>query len=182
MDSLKINMDLSSGKSTAIWKVTAQPTQLAKAVLPCKKLLKDMIVAQPLLLSDAWILIGRQEQTGLGGFIDLLAVALNVTLVFIELKRDGTPLDAVAQALDYASCVETLQAEDIAAIYCSFKTGLSLLDDFKALFGKPLNEDTINQTHQIVIVAAQLDDITKRIRSALQFPGPVLPFMQDGRT
>ena len=44
---------------TALWKVTAQPEQLSEAVLPSEKLLEDMIVAQPLLLSDAWMLIGR---------------------------------------------------------------------------------------------------------------------------
>ena len=148
---------------TALWKVTAQPTQLLEAVLPSEKLLEDMIVAQPLLLSDAWMLIGRQEHTGQGGIIDLLAIAPDGSLVLIELKRDRTPRDVVAQALDYASWVEELQAEDIAAIYRRFKAGQSLSDDFKARFGQPLDEDTLNQSHQIVIVAAQLDDSTERI-------------------
>lgn len=48
---------------TALWKATAKPTQLPEAVLPSEKLLEDMIVAQPLPLSDAWMLIGRQERT-----------------------------------------------------------------------------------------------------------------------
>lgn len=52
---------------TALWKVTAQPEQLPEAVLPSEKLLEDMIVAQSLLLSDAWMLIDRQKRTGLGG-------------------------------------------------------------------------------------------------------------------
>jgi hypothetical protein len=148
---------------TALWKVTAQPTQLSEAVLPSEKLLEDMIVAQPLLLSDAWMLIGRQERTGQGGFIDLLAMAPDGSLVLIELKRDRTPRDVVAQALDYASWVEALQAEDISAIYRRFKPGQSLSEDFKARFCQPLDEDTLNQSHQIVIVAAQLDDSTERI-------------------
>lgn len=38
-------------------------------------------------------------------------------LVLIELKRDRTPREVVAQALDYACWVEKLEAEDIAAIY-----------------------------------------------------------------
>lgn len=148
---------------TALWKVTAQPTQLPEAILPSEKLLEDMIVAQPLVLSDAWMLIGRQERTGQGGIIDLLAIAPDGSLVLIELKRDRTPRDVVAQALDYASWVEGLQAEDIAAIYRRFKVGQSLSDDFKARFGQPLDEETLNQSHQIVIVAAQLNDSTERI-------------------
>ena len=147
---------------TALWKVTALPTQLPEAVLPSEKLLEDMIVAQPLLLSDAWMLIGRQERTGQGGIIDLLAIAPDGSLVLIELKRDRTPRDVVAQALDYASWVEALQPEDIAAIYRRFKVGQSLSDDFKARFGQPLDEETLNQSHQIVIVAAQLDDSATR--------------------
>lgn len=51
---------------TALWKVTAQPEQLLESVLPSEKLPEDMIVAQPQLLSDAWMLIGRQERTGQG--------------------------------------------------------------------------------------------------------------------
>lgn len=148
---------------TALWKVSTQPERLVEASLPSEKLLEEMIVAQPLLLSDAWMLIGRQERTGLGGIVDLLAIAPDGSLVLIELKRDRTPRDVVAQALDYASWVESLQGEDIAAIYGRFRSGQSLADDFKARFGQPLDEETLNQTHQIVIVAAQLDDSTERI-------------------
>ena len=103
-----------------------------------------MIVAQPLLLSDARMLIGRQRAQRQIGIINLLAIAPDGSLVLIELKRDRTPRDVVAQALDYASWVEELQAEDIAAIYRRFKVGKSLSDDFKARFGQPLDEDTLN--------------------------------------
>jgi uncharacterized protein YeaO (DUF488 family) len=148
---------------TALWRVNAQPERLVEAVLPSEKLLEDMIVAQPQLLSEAWMLIGRQERTGLGGIIDLLAIAPDGSLVLVELKRDRTPRDVVAQALDYASWVEELQPEDISAIYRRFKSGQSLSDDFRSRFGQPLDEDTLNQSHQIVIVAAQLDDSSERI-------------------
>ena len=63
----------------------------------------------------------------------------------------------------YASWVEGLQPEDIAAIYRRFKPGQNLADDFKTRFGQPLDEETLNQSHQIVIVAAQLDDSSERI-------------------
>ena len=76
-----------------------------------------MIVAAPKVLSDEWMLIGRQESTGVGGIIDLLAVAPDGSLVLIELKRDRTPRDVVAQALDYAGWVGKLKPEDIVRIY-----------------------------------------------------------------
>jgi hypothetical protein len=113
------------------------------------------------------MLIGRQENTGLGGIIDLLAIAPDSTLVLIELKRDKTPRDVVAQSLDYATWVERLQPEDIAAIYSRFSSGKSLADDFKQRFGLPLDEDNLNSSHQIIIVASSLDDSTERIVSYL---------------
>ena len=147
----------------AIWTVGSQPRPLAEAKLPSEKMLEDMIVAAPRILSDEWMLIGRQERTGSGGIIDLLAVAPDGALVLIELKRDRTPREVVAQAIDYAVWVEELQAEDIAAIYGRFAPGHDLAADFRARFGQPLDEETLNEAHQIVIVAAQLDDSSERI-------------------
>jgi hypothetical protein len=147
----------------AIWKVGDQPAPLAQSSLASEELLEKMIVAAPRLLSDEWMLIGRQEDTGYGGRIDLLAIAPDGSLVLIELKRDRTPREVVAQALDYASWVEKLRAEDIAAIYGRFAPSRSLAQDFRQRFGEDLDEETLNQSHQIVIVAAALDDSTERI-------------------
>jgi len=110
---------------TALWKVGLQPQPLAESSLDMEQLLEDIIVTAPRMLSDEWMLIGRQEDTGFGGRIDLLAIAPDGSLVLIELKRDRTPREVVAQALDYASWVEKLRAEDIAAIYCRFASGIA---------------------------------------------------------
>lgn len=148
---------------TAIWKVDANPQLLCESSLANEQLLEEMIVAAPRLLSEEWMLIGRQENTGVGGRIDLLAIAPDGSLVLIELKRDRTPRDVVAQSLDYAGWVEKLREEEIAAIYGRFAPGRSLAADFRQRFGQPLDEETLNESHQIVIVAASLDDSTERI-------------------
>src|SRR3990172_5889007 len=148
---------------TTLWKVGPQPQPLPEASLAKEQLLEDMIVTTPRMLSDEWMLIGRQEDTGYGGRIDLLAVAPDGSLVLIELKRDRTPREVVAQALDYAGWVEKLRAEDIAAIYSRFAPGRSLAQDFGQRFGEDLDEETLNQSHQIIIVSASLDDSTERI-------------------
>lgn len=109
------------------------------------------------------LLIGRQEDTGFGGRIDLLAIAPDGSLVLIELKRDHTPREVVAQALDYAAWVEKLRAEEIAAIFSRFAPGRSLFDSFRQRFGQDLDEEGLNQNHQIIIVAAHIDDSTERI-------------------
>ena len=59
--------------------------------------------------------------------------------------------------------MEKLHAEDIAAIYRRFASGRSLTDDFRQRFGQALDEDELNKNHQIIIVAASLDDSTERI-------------------
>lgn len=147
----------------AIWKVGTAPQLLTEAQLPTERALEDMIVAAPSMLSDEWMLIGRQERATSGGIIDLLAIAPDGTLVLIELKRDRTPREVVAQALDYACWVENLDSKDIAAIYTRFRPGNSLTRDFEAHFGQPLDETTLNESHQIVVVAASLDASSERI-------------------
>lgn len=77
------------------------------------------------------MLIGRQEQTGQRGRIDLLAIAPDASLVLIELKRNRTPREIVAQAIDYAAWVEQLTADKIAQIYQRFSSGKNLDAAFK---------------------------------------------------
>lgn len=151
----------------AIWKVGNTPLPLNVTRLPSEQLLEAMIVSSPEILSPEWMLIGRQESTGFGGRIDLLAIAPDGSLVLIEIKRDRTPREIVAQALDYASWVEGLTADRIAQIYQRFSNGGGLSEAFKQRFGTVLDENTLNESHQIILVAAALDDSTERIISYL---------------
>ena len=147
----------------AIWTVEASPHPLAGTRLASETILEDMIVAAPSMLSDEWLLIGRQERTSFGGRVDLVAIAPDGALVLIELKRDKTPREVAAQAIDYASWLETLEAGEIAAMYERFSGGKSLAADFKGRFGHELSDDDINLSHQIIVVASELDDSTERI-------------------
>ena len=131
--------------SHALWTVGSAPNEVQASTLASEQLLEDMIVAEPRILSEEWMLIGRQEDTGRGGKVDLLAMAPDGSLVLAELKRDRTPREVVAQALDYASWVEDLEPEEIAAIYARFRPGQSLEADFQARFGQPLDEETVNK-------------------------------------
>ncbi|MDO9434279.1 endonuclease NucS domain-containing protein [Hydrogenophaga sp.] len=147
----------------AIWQVGPQPVPLANCKLPSEQLLEDMIVKDPRILSSEWMLIGRQEITSFGGRIDLLAIAPDGSLVLIELKRDRTPREIVAQALDYASWLQGLTADKLVQIYTRFSNGGSLEVAFQIRFGTPIDEDSLNHTHQIIIAAAELDPSTERI-------------------
>lgn len=59
--------------------------------------------------------------------------------------------------------MDQLKAEDIAAIYAEFAPGHDLSADFQSRFGQPLDEETLNESHQIIIVAASIDESTARI-------------------
>ncbi len=133
----------------AIWTVDNVPVPLRVGRLPNEQTLEDMIVRDPRILSSEWMLVGRQEATTHGGRVDLLAIAPDGSLVLVELKRDRTPREIIAQALDYASWVESLGAEKIAQIYQRF-TNRNLDEDFRQRFGAELDEETLNQSHQIV--------------------------------
>lgn len=148
---------------TNLWKVGSAPQQLAETKLPSEQYLEEMIVSDSRMLSYDWMLIGRQEHTEFGGIIDLLAIAPDGSLVLIELKRDRTPRDVVAQALDYASWIERIESSDLTRIYDRFAPGKNLANSFQSQFGRQLDEDEINQSHQIIIVAAELDSSTERI-------------------
>lgn len=151
----------------SLWRVGSSPQALREANLPTEALLEEMIVASPSILSHEWMLIGRQEDTGHGGRIDLLALAPDGSVILIELKRGKTPREVVAQAIDYALWVEDLDAQEINRIYGRFSKGRDLAQDFQARFGAVLDEETLNESHQIVIVAATLDASSERIVSYL---------------
>jgi hypothetical protein len=107
------------------------------------------------------LLVGRQVTTTSGGRIDLLAIDGDANLVVLELKRDKTPREIVAQALDYASWVNDLSYEQIETIAKNF-TGMPLPQAFSEHYGFSIPQ-TVNATHSMVILASELDDSSERI-------------------
>ena len=171
----------------SLWKIGASPSQVEPDVLKDEKSLEDMIVAEPSILSEEWMLIGRQVDTGLGGQVDLLAIAPDASLILIELKRDKTPRDVVAQTLDYASWLVSLADEEITEIYRRFNPNGSLDEEFNRRFRSKLSEEALNETHQLVIVASSTDPRTERIIRYLEsgdIPINLLSFQvfRDGET
>ena len=149
----------------SIWTVGESPAPLAPSKLATEQVLEEMIISCPDILSNHWLLIGQQVHTTHGGFIDLLAIDTDGNLIIIELKRDKTPREVVAQALDYASWAKDLQADAIAEIFDRFKASKdeNLDTAYEKKFGHALDEETLNDSHQIVVVASSLDPSTERI-------------------
>jgi hypothetical protein len=138
-----------------------QLVALAKERLDNEDRLEEWIAHDISLLGLNVLIIGRQVRTQSGGRIDLLAIDQQGDIVILELKRDRTPREVVAQALDYASWVAGLlpiQIEEIAQDYLK----KPLAEAFHETFGISLPE-VINNDHRIVIVASELDDSSERI-------------------
>lgn len=155
----------------AIWRVGENPQPLTISKLATEKLLQKMIIQDSSILSDQWMIIGEEVNTLDSGRIDLLAIAPDASLILIELKRDRTSREVVAQALDYASWVDDLTADRLSQIYEKFSGGGNLGDAFKQRFNTELEEESINPSHQIIIVAAELDPSTERIVDYLSKKG-----------
>lgn len=151
-----------------IWKLGENPERLKDSKLHAESELEGMIYRDVSLLSDQWLLIGRQVRTDFNSIIDFLAIDNSGSLIVIELKKSKTPRDVVAQAIDYASWVKNLNSTDIADIfeeYCQkyLHVKKSLDKAFVERFGVSLAEDELNNAHQIIIVASELDLSSERI-------------------
>lgn len=152
----------------AVWKIGEKPDRLEECILDNELELEDIVFQDMSVLNDQWLLIGRQVQTAYNKRIDLLAIDASGSIIIIELKRNKTPREVVAQAIDYASWVKNLDATDIANVFETFcetylSESKSLDQAFAEKFGAKLDEDDLNSSHQIVVVAAELDSSTERI-------------------
>ena len=125
------------------------------------------------ILEDGRILImGRQVRTDTGGYIDLLGVDREGNVVVVELKRDRTPRDVVAQALEYAAFAARLDVdalEEILRAHEPDQSSLSLADCHRECFSiDPSEAVTFNKDQRIVIVGQQ---VTPAIRQTATFLG-----------
>jgi hypothetical protein len=124
--------------------------------------LGDTIASDLSVLAPGLMLIGREVVTAFGKRIDLLAMDREGNLVIIELKREKTARDVVAQTLDYASWVEGLSYEKISEIYAEHHGGQEFEAGYDAAFGASPPEN-INESHRMIVVASEIDAGTERI-------------------
>jgi len=148
-----------------IWEINGQNDlrEIPKTTLDLEERLEDWIEQDISILSEDYLVIGRQVPTDFNKYIDLLCLDRNGDLVIVELKKDKTPRDVVAQALDYASWVNDLSHETIKDIASeTLKNGKTLEEVFKEKFGDEM-PDVLNTNHSMIIVASTIDSSTERI-------------------
>ena len=156
-----------------IWRIDDEAKSMRLMGMNLENRLQDILAHDISLIGQDLIVIGREVLTPSDGRIDILAINALGNLVVIELKRDRTPRDVVAQVLDYASWVRNMDAEDIQRTFVDYQTrfGTStapqgVTQALRNAFGKPPTE--LNATHQMIIVASALDPATERIVAYLR--------------
>src|SRR4051812_47381638 len=118
-----------------IWRLGKALERVNIAALDNESKLEDTLVKDLSILSPGLMLIGRQVPTAFGKFIDLLAMDMEGNFAVVELKRDRTPRDVVAQLLDYGSWIKSLSFEEIADIYAERNDGKQFDRAFAERFG-----------------------------------------------
>jgi len=145
-----------------LWKANgSELKEIQQAKLDSENRLENWVQRDPSLLGTEILFIGRQVSTDHGGRIDLLGIDRQGDLVVLELKRDKTPRDVVAQALDYASWVKDLTYKEINAIASEY-IDQNLSAAFSQYFDEAIPEK-VNTNHRMIIVASELDDSSERI-------------------
>ena len=115
------------------------------------------------------LIIGRQVPTDLGKSIDLLGVDREGNVVVVELKRDRTPRDVVAQALEYAAFAAKLDAAALEGILGEYRPDepLGLAEQHREYFDQS-EAVAFNKDQRIVIIGQQ---VTPEIRQTALFLG-----------
>src|SRR5262249_42926698 len=102
-----------------IWRIDSKeyPVSVSLGGMDFESRLEEILEKDISIASPNWMIIGRQVRTDWDGRIDLLAIDQEGNLIVIELKRNKTPREILAQALDYGSWVRNLKSDSIASIY-----------------------------------------------------------------
>jgi hypothetical protein len=96
-----------------------------------------------------------------GTYLDLLGLNAAGDLVIIELKRDQTLRETVAQGLEYAAWASTLSYEQVADIAKGYLGSEDKLREaFRLRFEADL-PDALNQAQKIVLIAPEVTEATR---------------------
>ncbi|HEY1064645.1 MAG TPA: endonuclease NucS domain-containing protein [Pirellulales bacterium] len=154
----------------ALWRLDGKLKRVAFSPIGRENELEEVLANDITIVDPNFLLIGRQVPTSYGKFIDLLALDPDGNVVVIELKRNRTPREVVAQLLDYGSWVRSLKDDDLSEIFDAYRNKYfpdhpadTLEKAFCERFGLSEMLEALNDSHKLVVVAGELDDSTERI-------------------
>lgn len=156
-----------------LWKIDRDGSQLPRVervesvnAVATEKLLEDLLAHSPEVLMDGLTIIGRQNETA-GGPLDLLGVDDDGNLVVFELKRGELTRDAVAQVVDYASWLASLDSEKLCEHIAetSGRNGTEKIASFPDWYRENFEGKSVGDIGRprMVLVGLGADDKAKRM-------------------
>jgi len=147
-----------------LWRVDGESVeQVPTRGIASEERLEDVLEARIDILGLGNLFqLGRQVVTDFGKRIDLLAIDRQGDLYAIELKKDRTPREVVAQTLEYGFWVQGLSFEAIRALYAKHHDGEDFDSAFTSHFEAEIPE-AVNTSHHLVVVATGMDASTEQI-------------------
>ncbi len=113
------------------------------------------------------LIIGRQVTTNLNTFIDLLGIDQFGNTVIIELKREKTPRETLAQLIEYASYIDNLDYDQLNEIYQNYSGEDANLEEYHQEYfnanGNEQEKISWNKFSKLVIIAR---DISREIKQS----------------
>ena len=108
--------------------------------------------------------VDQQGSPGEGGIFDIVGVDYQGNIIVIELKRDRTPRDIVAQALEYAASIRAEEYEHLNERYQEFASvdDPTLRDKHTEFFERedPLSEREFNTDQRLLLVGREFTDLS----------------------
>ena len=158
------------GIEIGIWRIDKDLTPVDYSKLDLESRLQEILCNDISIADPNLMVIGREVRTTFGKRVDILAINRDGHLAVIELKRDKTPREVVAQILEYGAWVRDLDNEAVAQIYTEYQKQYpkeagdgSIDEQFCSRFNVGQMPDELNESHQLIVVASELDSQTERI-------------------
>lgn len=152
-------------KQSLAWHIgpDAKPSRLQPGAVDLEKHLEDWLTDDIDIVADDVLVFSRQPLTTWGTALDLLAIDVQGNLVVIELKRNQTLRDTVAQAIEYTAWAAGLTRERIEELARKFFGSDDQLEvRFQQRFAADLPEQ-LNLGQRIMVVAPQIDSVTETV-------------------
>ncbi len=109
-----------------VWHITADGLdRLSACGVELEQQLENWIEQNPSLVRGDLTIVGKQLQTGAGP-LDLLAIDPQGRWVVIEIKRGTLRRETIAQAVDYASCISCMPADELRRNVNEYLDGRSI--------------------------------------------------------
>ena len=160
-----------------IWEIDDSKAEIVPTSgVESERSLEETLVNNPDLLMPRLKLVGRQTPTE-GGPLDLLGVDEEGKLVVFELKQDMVSRTAVAQVVDYASYLESLNDDSLYKLIQenSGQRGIAKIADFEQWYNENPSWDSPASLRpvRLALVGLGVDATTKRMVDFLSENGGI---------